>query len=337
MRARGRGVVGHRRAAARADGARHRGRRRGRHADLLVLRDRRRDRRGLARGRCSWTSIRSTFNIDPAAIARGHHAAHEGDPAGAPVRPERRHGSDRRRRRRAPASRSSRTPRRRSARPTRSRPVGGIGALGCFSFFPSKNLGAFGDAGLVTTNDAALAAARAAAARRTAWSRSTTTTSSAATSGWTRCRRRCCASRRRTWRRGPRRGALNASRYRRLFRDAGLARPRRRCRSSRRTGATSSISSSSASPIATALKRHLDARGIGNEIYYPVPFHLQPCFADLGYRAGDFPARRARGRREPGASDLRRADARRSSRPSSTRSPSSSATSARGRRPAGDA
>jgi len=168
-----------------------------------------------------------------------------------------------------------------------SRRVGAIGAIGCFSFFPSKNLGAFGDAGLLTTEDDRLAKrARllrthgqepkyyhhlvGANFRMDALQAAVLRVKAPHLAGWTEGRR------------------ANAARYRALFAAAGV------------DGAVSLPTEPPdrlhifnqfviRTPERDALKRHLDARGVGNEIYYPVPFHLQPCFAHLGHRRGDFP------------------------------------------------
>jgi dTDP-4-amino-4,6-dideoxygalactose transaminase len=169
----------------------------------------------------------------------------------------------------------------------KGRPAGGMGSVGCFSFFPSKNLGALGDAGLLTTNDAALAHKAAllrnhgmepkyyhhivgANFRMDAIQAAVLRVKAPHLAAWTEARR------------------MNAQRYTRLFREAGIE-----------DRVTLPVEPAgyrhifNQFVIRTAgrdgLKAYLDRKQIGNEIYYPLPFHLQPCFAYLGYRRGDFP------------------------------------------------
>jgi dTDP-4-amino-4,6-dideoxygalactose transaminase len=198
----------------------------------------------------------------------------------------------------------------------KERPVGGIGTIGCFSFFPSKNLGAFGDGGLLTTNDEALAhrlhLMRNHGAepkyfhkfvggnfRLDALQAAVLRVKAKHLPAWTEARRR------------------NADRYVRLFADKGLTGriglpvevPGRRhiynqfvVRIADAGGGAGGPSTRAADRSPSAGRRaadggsmrgrllaHLEQRHIGAEIYYPVPFHLQECFVALGHREGDFP------------------------------------------------
>lgn len=168
-----------------------------------------------------------------------------------------------------------------------------MGTIGCLSFFPSKNLGCLGDGGMAVTNDPDLAERMR--VLRTHGSKPKyyhkliggnfrLDTIQAAVlnvklnylDGWTKRRQE------------------NATRYEALFKQSGLLEAGKVClpEPTYRNSSAKHYHIYNQFVLRVerrdALMTHLKQQGIGAEIYYPVPFHLQECFLYLGYREGDF-------------------------------------------------
>ena len=164
------------------------------------------------------------------------------------------------------------------------RRAGGLGQMGGFSFFPSKNLGGYGDGGIITTDDASLAERLTALrvhgrtgkyfhqwigvnSRLDALQAAVLSVKLRYLDEWTAGRQR------------------NADLYRRGLASVPVILPQVRDYQTRHIYNQFSIRSARRDELQAYLKE----RGIGSEVYYPLPLHLQPCYASLGYRKGAFP------------------------------------------------
>jgi dTDP-4-amino-4,6-dideoxygalactose transaminase len=195
----------------------------------------------------------------------------------------------------------------------RGRRAGSVGDYGCFSFFPSKNLGAAGDGGMVVTNNSeradTLRCLRAHGSkpkyhhklvggnfRLDALQAALVSVKLKYLDAWTSARRH------------------NAQRYNALFAEAGVKAAESSaygCHKVHALHGTQTVGSSNGlaylflPSVVTdrhifnqyvirvsnrdRLKAALEAKGVSTEIYYPVPMHRQECFAYLGHSEGDFP------------------------------------------------
>ena len=165
--------------------------------------------------------------------------------------------------------------------------VGSIGVCGCFSFFPSKNLGAAGDGGMLTTEDSEFADKLRILRNHGGHSKyecdliGMNSRLDALQAAILRVKLKYLDS----WTEGRRR---NAARYAELFGEHGL----------NRTITLPHVSANSdhiynqyviRAPKRDELRAYLKDHGVPTDIYYPVPLHLQRAFTYLGYKLGDLP------------------------------------------------
>ena len=166
----------------------------------------------------------------------------------------------------------------------KGRRAGSMGAVNCFSFYPGKNLGAFGDAGMVTLNDDTLNSNLRALRSHggftkyvhewVGWNSRLDALQAGILSVKLKYLDRWTVARQR-----------NADLYRSLIPADQAITPPIADHSTRHVHNQFVIRSQRRD----ALREHLTAHGVGTEIYYPIPLHLQKCFDYLGYRPGDFP------------------------------------------------
>ena len=161
--------------------------------------------------------------------------------------------------------------------------AGSMSDYGCFSFFPSKNLGGAGDGGMIVTQNPEYAE-RVRMLREHGSKPKYYHSMVGTNSRLDALQAAILRVKLRHLDRWSEARAKNASLYDQLFEGSPVGRPYRDPR-------TRHIYNQYVIrvPKRDDLKKHLSERGIGTEIYYPVPLHLQKCFAMLGYKPGDMP------------------------------------------------
>jgi dTDP-4-amino-4,6-dideoxygalactose transaminase len=167
--------------------------------------------------------------------------------------------------------------------------AGTIGALGCFSFFPSKTLGGFGDGGLATTNDKEIAQ-KLRMLRMHGESKKYYHELTGINSRLDSLQAAVLAVKQKYLEAWCGLRIQKANHYDQLFRQSGVV-GNRLIRLPPPTADKSHVYNNYVirAKRRDELKQFLAEQGIQSEIYYPVPLHLQTCFADLGYKKGEFP------------------------------------------------